>query len=160
YNVFLRAKGGGEPSALSFDGSEGNYYTLQSIAWSPDSKRLAAYRTRPGYRREVHYVESSPSDQLQTKHSVRAYATPRDALDIAEPELFHVGSRKQIDIENALFPNPYSLSRPVWWKDSRAFTFEYNQRGHQLYRVIEVDGESGKARSLISEESATFVDYR
>ncbi len=27
----------------------------------------------------------------------------------------------------------------VWWKDSRGFTFEYNQRGHQIYRVIEVD---------------------
>ena len=160
YNVFLRPKGGVAASALSFDGSEGNYYTLQSIAWSPDSKQLAAYRTRPGYRREVHYVESSPADQLQPKHSVREYAKPGDALDIAQPVLFQVDTRKQIDIDNSLFPNPYSLTRPVWWKDSRAFTFEYNQRGHQLYRVIEVDGETGKARALISEQSPTFVDYR
>src|SRR5262249_54367401 len=65
-----------------------------------------------------------------------------------------------IDISSALFPNPYSLTRPVWWKDSRAFTFEYNQRGHQLYRVIEVDAESGAARALITEERPTFVDYR
>src|SRR5579872_415254 len=54
YNIFLRAVGSTEPpTALSFDGSEGNYYTLRSVAWSPDSKKLAAYHTRPGYDRQV-----------------------------------------------------------------------------------------------------------
>jgi dipeptidyl aminopeptidase/acylaminoacyl peptidase len=48
----------------------------------------------------------------------------------------------------------------VWWKDGRAFTFEYNQRGHQVYRVIEVDGGTGQARALIEETSKAFVDYR
>ena len=43
-------------------------------------------------------------------------------------------------MDNSLYPNPYNLSPIQWWKDSRGFTFEYNQRGHQLYRVIEVDG--------------------
>ncbi len=41
---------------LSADGSEGNYYALDTLAWSPDSKHLAAYRIRPGYKREVHYI--------------------------------------------------------------------------------------------------------
>ncbi len=47
----------------------------------------------------------------------------------------------------------------AWWKDSRGFTFEYNQRGHQVYRVIEVDAASGKARTLIEETSSTFINY-
>jgi dipeptidyl aminopeptidase/acylaminoacyl peptidase len=160
FNVYVRPKGKNEGLALSVDGSEGNYYTLASISWSPDSRRLVAYRVRPGYRREVHYVESSPSDQLQPKHSTRDYAKPGDALDIAQPMLFEVETRKQITIDNTLFPNPYSLSNSVWWKDSRAFTFEYNQRGHQVYRVIEVDGATGKARALISEDPQTFFSYR
>ncbi|MCX6576942.1 MAG: DPP IV N-terminal domain-containing protein [Candidatus Aminicenantes bacterium] len=160
YNVFIRPKGKTEASPLSFDGSEGNYYTLASIAWSPDSKRLVAYRVRPGYQRLVHYVESSPTDQLQPKHSTREYAKPGDTLDIAQPGLFDVEAKKQVVIDNSLFPNPYSLSNPVWWKDGRAFTFEYNQRGHQVYRVIEVDVATGKARALISEEPQTFFSYR
>jgi dienelactone hydrolase len=160
FNVFLRPKGGAQVTPLSFDGSEGNYYTLVSIAWSPDSKRLAAYRVRPGYRREVHYIESSPADQLQPKHSTREYAKPGDALDIAQSVLFDIATKKQFDVNNHLFPNPYSLSRPVWRQDSRAFTFEYNQRGHQVYRIIEVDASTGKARAVISEESSTFIDYR
>src|SRR6202041_147317 len=66
----------------------------------------------------------------------------------------------QTIVDNALFPNPYSLSRPVWREDSRAFTFEYNQRGHQVYRVIEVAAATGAARAVITEESKTFIDYR
>ena len=31
------------------------------------------------------------------------------------------------------------MSELAWRNDSRAVTFEYNQRGHQVYRVIEVD---------------------
>ncbi len=164
FNVFLRPKGKTEASSLvgplSWDGSEGAYYTLASIAWSPDSKRLAAYRVRPGYRREVHYVESSPTDQLQPKHSTREYAKSGDALDIAHPVLFEVETRKQVVIDTGQFPNPFSLSPPVWRQDSRAFTFEYNQRGHQVYRVIEVEAATGKARALISEEPKTFFSYR
>jgi dipeptidyl aminopeptidase/acylaminoacyl peptidase len=160
YNVFIRPKGKTDAVALSYDGSEGNYYTLASIAWSPDSKHLVAYRVRPGYRRQVHYVESSPADQLQPKHSTRDYAKPGDALDVAQPVIFEVETKKQIVVDNSLFPNPYSLSNPVWWKDSRAFTFEYNQRGHQVYRVIEVDVATAKARAVIGEEPQTFFSYR
>jgi hypothetical protein len=163
YNVFIRPKGKTQPSdawPLSFDGSEGNYYALGSIAWSPDSKRLVAYRVRPGYRREIHYVESSPTDQLQPKHSTRVYAKPGDALDLAQPVLFEIATKKQISIDNALFPNPYSLSNPVWRKDGHAFTFEYNQRGHQVYRIVEADGITGKTRAVITEESTTFINYR
>ncbi|HWB85830.1 MAG TPA: DPP IV N-terminal domain-containing protein [Bryobacteraceae bacterium] len=160
FNVMVREKGKTEAYLQSFDGSEGNYYTLASLTWSPDSKHLVAYRVRPGYHREVYYVESSPTDQVQPKHSSREYAKPGDTLDIAQPVMFQIGSKKEVMLDNSLFPNPYSLSRPVWWKDSRGFTFEYNQRGHQVYRVIEADAETGKCRTLINEESPTFVDYR
>jgi dipeptidyl aminopeptidase/acylaminoacyl peptidase len=159
YNVFVRSKDKKEESALSLDGSEGNYYVYRSIVWSPDSKMLAAYRLRPGYHRFIQYVESSPSDQLQPKYSTMEYAKPGDALDIDQPVLFQIEGKKQITIDDGLFPNPYDMSNIVWWKDSRGFTFEYNQRGHQVYRVIEVDAATGKARALISEECATFFCY-
>ena len=160
YNVFLRQKGSKEPATpLSFDGSEGNYYTLRTVAWSPDSKRLVAYHSRPGYDREIHYIESSPADQVQPKFHTVFYQKPGDALDIAYPALFDVTTRKEMEIDHALFPNPYDITPPVWWKDSRGFTFEYNQRGHQVYRVIEVDAETGKTRTVIDEESKTFFYY-
>ena len=159
YNVAVRAKGKRELTLLSFDGSEGNFYTVQSIAWSPDSSKIVAYRVRPGYHRRIQYVESSPTDQLQPRYSSVDYAKPGDALDVPQPVLFDIQTKKQLAVDDALFPNPYQLSPPEWRKDSRAFTFEYNQRGHQVYRVIEVDAATGSPRAIISEEPKTFFCY-
>src|SRR6185437_10545232 len=98
-------------------------------------------------------------DQVQPKHSTLVYAKAGDVLDVAHPALFDVTTKKEICIDNSLFPNAFDLTPPVWWKDGRGFTFEYNQRGHQVYRVIEVDAQSGKARTLIDEQSKTFIYY-
>jgi dipeptidyl aminopeptidase/acylaminoacyl peptidase len=159
YNVWIRTKDKKEESVLSQDGSEGDYYTYASLVWSPDSKKLAVYRLRRGYHRVVNYVESSPADQLQPKFRQMEYAKPGDALDIEVPVLFQVETKKKIDLDNRLFENPYDMSGLAWRKDSRAFTFEYNQRGHEVYRVIEVDGSTGQVRALISEEPKTFFHY-
>jgi dipeptidyl aminopeptidase/acylaminoacyl peptidase len=167
FNVAIREAAKTDAALLSTDGSEGNYYTLQSIVWSPDSTHVVAYRVRPGYHREIHYIRSSPEDQLQPKlestttlnPNARDYAKPGDALDIAQPVLFDVASKKEFVIDNRLFPNPYNLTRTEWHKNSRAFTFEYNARGHQTYRVIEVDAQTAKARAVITEESKTFIYY-
>ncbi len=159
YNVVVRALGAREWAVLGSDGSEGNAYDAQSIVWSPDSRRLAAYRVRPGYRREVHYVESSPEDQLQPKHSTLLYNKPGDVLDTNRPALFDIASRRQTVVDDSLFPNAYSVSALEWRKDGRGVTFEYNQRGHQVYRVIEIDATTGKARAVIDERVPTFFEY-
>ena len=163
FNIAVRPAGGGKLVTLSTDGSEGNFYDPWSIEWSPDSKKIAAYRVRPGYHRYVHYVESSPEDQLQPKNSTLLYAKPGDVLDLEQPVIFDVAGLKpgatMIQIASDLFENPFNLSDLVWRKDSRAVTFEYNQRGHQLFRVIEVDASTGKARAVITEEPKTFFYY-
>jgi len=159
YNVAVREVGEEDFFLLSNDGSEGNTYTRASMAWSPDSKKLAVYRVIPGYQREVHYVDSSPEDQLQPKHSTLIYAKPGDVLDKEQPVIFDVPGKRQIHVDDALFPNAYTLSELEWRDDSRHLTFEYNQRGHQVYRIIEVDAETGATRAVISEEPETFFYY-
>jgi dipeptidyl aminopeptidase/acylaminoacyl peptidase len=144
---------------LSTDGSEGNAYTFQSVSWSPDSKKIAAFRRRPGYERDVHYVESSPRDQVQPKHFTMVYRKPGDVVDFDHPVVFDVDSRRAMPGDETLFVNPYANTRLAWREDSRAVTFEYNQRGHQLYRVIEIDAATGGTRTLIEETSKTFVEY-
>jgi dipeptidyl aminopeptidase/acylaminoacyl peptidase len=159
YNVAIREPGKRDLTILSGDGSEGSYYDPESLVWSPDSKKIIGYKVTPGHRRYVHYIESSPEDQLQPKHSFLPYAKPGDVLDVERPVLFLVDTKKQIVVDNALFPNPYDLSRLVWYKDSRAATFEYNQRGHQVFRIIEINGDTGAARAVVSEEPKTFFSY-
>jgi dipeptidyl aminopeptidase/acylaminoacyl peptidase len=138
-------------------------YTDQGIVWSPDSTKIGAMRIiERGDRRMVRYVDSSPADQLQPKTFERFYAKPGDALDRQERVLIDVGARRETLVDDALFKNPYNLSRAEWWKDSRAFTFEYNERGHQVYRVIEVNAVNAAdaaARTLVEEKSDTFIHY-
>ncbi len=159
FNVAVRPVGAQALTMLSTDGSEGNYYDLRSVQWSPDSRKLAAYRVIPGYRREVHYVESSPEDQLQPKQRTLVYAKPGDVLDVDQPVIFQIEPRQQHVIDRALFPNAYEVSPLVWRKDSMAVTFEYNQRGHDLYRVMEVDAATGRPRAVITEQPKTFFCY-
>jgi dipeptidyl aminopeptidase/acylaminoacyl peptidase len=159
FNVFTRAVGARDWTPLSTDGSEANAYSIQSLSWSPDSKKLAGYRVRPGFKREVHYVMSSPEDQIQPKDVRRLYNKPGDVLDVDQPVLFDLSTRKQTEVSNALFPNAYEMTGLVWRADSRAVTFEYNQRGHQAYRVIEVDARTGAARAIVDEETPTFFEY-
>ncbi len=159
FNIQVRPVGQTQGKQLSADGSETNFYEGRSITWSPDSKSIAAYRIRPGLHRKVEYIESSPEDQLQPKvHSIE-YAKPGDTVDLQQPVLFDVVNGRQIQIDNALFPNPYNLTHPVWWSDGRSFTFEYNQRGHQVYRVIEINAADGHARAIVNEEPSTFFCY-
>ena len=159
YNVAIRETGKTATTLLSIDGSEGGYYDPNSIVWSPDSTKIAAYKIKPGYRRYVHYVQSSPEDQLQPKHSTLQYAKPGDVLDVEKPVLFHVDTRKQIVVDDGLFPNAYDNLPLEWRKDSRAVTFEYNQRGHQVYRVIEIDASTGNTRTIVNEEPRSFFAY-
>ena len=161
FNVFTRDRttAGAPWLPLSTDGSEANAYVIQSLVWSPDSRRLAAYRVKPGYRREVHYVTSSPEDQIQPKHWARLYNKPGDVLEQAQPVVFDLTMRTAVEPATTLFPNAYTVSGMAWRRDSRRLTFEYNQRGHQAFRVIEVDAVTGATRAVVNEETPTFFEY-
>ena len=164
FNLAIRPRGGnGDAVRLSTDGTEKTPYAFNSIVWSPDSKKIVAYKVTQGTQRRVYFVLSSPPDQLQPRlDSTRApqvYRKPGDVVDFREPVLFDVATRTAKVVDRTLFPNPYALSRFEWYPDSRGFTFEDNERGHQVYRVIEVDANTGAARVVIDEQASTFFYY-
>jgi dipeptidyl aminopeptidase/acylaminoacyl peptidase len=129
------------------------------VYWSPDSKHLVAMRLQPGTERRVYLVESSPEDQLQPKLDSYPYLKPGDQVPIRKPHLFDIDARKEMPVSDALFSNPWSVSEMRWTPDSSQFTFLYNQRGHQVMRILALDGKSGEVKPLIDETSKTFIDY-
>ncbi len=157
YNVYVKDKAGKEQQ-LSFDGSPGDYYSSY-FSWSPDSKKLAVNKVRKNEPREIFFVESSPDSQLQPILHKRNYLKPGDALPIKHPSLFDIENMKQIPVDSKVFEYQYSLSNPNWDKNNSAFTFEFNQRGHQVYQVVKVDAETGDTKVIIDETSKTFIDY-
>ena len=158
HNLWIQGKDG-QPVQLSKDGTDEDGYRRGDIHWSPDSKRLAALRTLKEEEHLVNVVESSPKDQLQPKlHSFR-YLKPGDRVAKQRPKLFNVRKRQEIQIEQGLFNNPWRINRIRWAKNSREFTFEYNERGHQVLRVVSVNSRNGKTKPVVEETSNTFVDY-
>ncbi len=159
YNVFIRPKDKPDGAIqLSHDGALGQHY-VPMIAWSPDSRKLAVNRVRPNTQRKIYFVESSPGTQLQPILQERNYLKPGDALPQSQPVLFVIDTRQSFAVDPALIAEQYGLSRLEWRADSRAFTFEYNRRGHQRYEVFSVDAASGQVSALITETSPTFIDY-
>ncbi len=158
YNVYIRNTKDKNEYQLSYDGSPGDFYSSY-FSWSPDSKKLAVNKVRPNEKREIYFVESSPKTQLQPILHKRNYLKPGDALPIKHPSLFDVENKKQIPVDTKDFERQYEISNPGWNKASSAFTFEFNQRGHQAYKVVEVNAETGKTRVLVAEQSNTFIDY-
>ncbi len=158
FNVVLRQKKTGEEIKLTTDGTKDDSYQTR-MKWSPDGKKLVVQRTRRGDERTVYLIESAPKDQLQPKLHSHKYLKPGDPIALSTYCLFDIAKRKRIEIDKTLFPNPWSLRDLRWEADSRRFTFLYNQRGHQVLRVVAVDAETGEAGVLIDEQSETFVDY-
>lgn len=158
-NVYVRPVGGKGEIALTFDGNADLYYS-SAIQWSPDSRKLATVQIRDVKVRRIPLIESSPASQLQPILQWRDYAKPGDVLPISLPVLFDVANRKQIKIEDtSLYENQFSFYISGWRKDSRAFTFEFNERGHQRYIVGEVNAQTGAITKLADEQTKTFVHY-
>ncbi|MCA9291378.1 MAG: DPP IV N-terminal domain-containing protein, partial [Phycisphaerales bacterium] len=160
-NVVLVATDGGEERALTTDGGTDDAY-VGPVHWSPDSAHVVVMQRRAGDRRRVAYIESSPRDQLQPKLHEYDYLKPGDRIPQARPRLFATPSladARAVAVDDALFPNPWSIDRVHWQPDGRAFSFLFNARGHQAMRLLSVDASNGAVRAIIDEPITTFFDY-
>lgn len=157
-NVYICEVATGKEKQLSQDGTLSNYYSSY-IQWSPDSKSVVSCRIRPVEKRYVYYVESSPADQAQPKLHKQEYAKPGDELRFKVPCIFEVESGRRLIPSTELFSHQYELSGPMWNADSKAITFEYNERGHKVYRVLEMSAVDGSVRTLIEEKEEKYVNY-
>ena len=158
YNVWVSDADGKNARQLSLDGTLDRYYSAY-LQWSPDGRYVATCRIRMPKKRYVYYVESSPATQLQPILHQQEYAKPGDEVKQRYPSVFEVATAKAIIPDNKLFPNPYTLEALSWREDSKAVTFEYNERGHKVYRLLEMNVETAQVRTLIEEKSETFVNY-
>jgi len=157
-NIYIKDSVTGTEKALSTDGTHDGYYS-NNISFSPDSKKLAVMHIRAAETRQLYLIESSPSDQLQPKLQTRDYVKPGDALPFRTPVIFDVATGDKKVPSTLLFNSQMDLKGFEWFADSKSVIIEYNQRGHQVYRVLEISAETGVVKTLIEETSNTFVNY-
>ncbi|MFP6905888.1 MAG: prolyl oligopeptidase family serine peptidase [Verrucomicrobiota bacterium] len=158
HNVWIRHEESKKEHQLSEDGTGENAYR-HKVYWAPDATRFMLVRQRKEQPHIVTMVESSPRNRVQPRLKQHNYLKPGDRIRQEQPCLFDVSTLKQIAIDTNAFPNPWKIEQYQWWPDSSAFTFLYNQRGHQVMQVVEIDGKTGNSRALIDERCDTFFDY-
>ncbi len=140
---------------LSHDGKEGMAYGR--FSWAPDSKTLVAFRIEPGERKEVYLIQSSPPGGGRATPQSRPYALPGDKCTTYELNVFDVTTRKQIKPEVDRFEHEWLVPRLRWNRAGHRFAYQQADRGHQRFRVIEVDARSRQVRNLIDERAKTFI---
>jgi len=140
---------------ISKDGSADKPYG--NFEWSPDGKTVVAYKIDPKEIKKVHYVLSSVPGTTRGELKSREYAQPGDDFTSYQPYVFNLSTKtsKKVDVEPTDFFGP----QPLHWRhnSSRYYTYEKADRGHQRFRVIEVDVQTGKTKNIIDEKTKTFI---
>ncbi|HEY1200140.1 MAG TPA: prolyl oligopeptidase family serine peptidase [Niastella sp.] len=154
-NVFLRAAQGGETVQCTTNGDTSNSYG--HIQWSPDSKHLVVFHVFPVEEKPVYYVLSSTDTSFRGVLKSHEYAQPGDPFTGYEMFTINVTDKKLVKVETEL----YNFLDYPWirWRtnDNNFFTFEKADRGHQRFRIIEVNANTGSTRNLIEEQTNTFI---
>ncbi|MDE5996689.1 MAG: S9 family peptidase [Muribaculaceae bacterium] len=157
-NLCVRDVATGQVVQLTTDGTLANYYSTY-IYWSPDSKKFAVNKIRPVEKRYVYYVESSPARGSQPILHKQEYAKPGDELRFKLPVIADVEKNLVIIPDTKLFNHQYDIWGPQWNADSEAITFEYNERGHKKYRILEMSAADGAVRPLVEESHDKYINY-
>lgn len=157
-NLFVLDLATKTESQLSTDGNADKPYG--EFAWSPDSKNIVAYKIDPKETKKVHYVLSSVPGTTRGELKSREYAQPGDDFTAYQPYVFNVAAKTAIKVDAD--PIDFFGAPELHWRDnnSRYYTYEKVDRGHQRFRVIEVDVLTGKTKNIIDEKTKTFIYER
>jgi len=140
---------------LSTDGNADKPYG--EFAWSPDAKNIVAYKIDPKEIKKVYYVLSSVPGTTRGELKSREYAQPGDDFTAYQPYVFNVAKKTAIKVDAD--PIDFFGAPELHWRgnNSRYYTYEKVDRGHQRFRVIEVDVLTGKTKNIIDEKTRTFI---
>lgn len=130
------------------------------FTWSPDSKKLLAFRLIPGDRQLVYLPKSSLPRRTRAGLESRLYDQPGDKLDTFETYVVDPVTKSEIKVD--LDPimgggQPWAGPPNVRWWNGKAI-LEFPIRGYQEHRVVSIDPDNAVAKTLVKEVSQTFID--
>lgn len=151
-------RGDGSEKALTSGATKDFHFTDERLI-SPDGRWMIAPKLREGEHRTVTIVESTPKDQPQPRLIEFRYDKPGDRIDERFPHLFDLDTLAEVPLDESLFATPWEISDFLWLPDSSSFLFRYNQRGHRVMRIVNIDVPSGRVSAVVDEQSTTFIDW-
>ncbi|TDG34834.1 S9 family peptidase [Pedobacter changchengzhani] len=154
-NIFVVDLSTKTETALTNDGTLAKPYG--NFEWSPDGKNIIAYKVDPKETAKVYYVLSSVPGTTRGQLKSREYDQSGDELTTYEPYILNLANKTALKVNSEKID--FFEPRALHWRNNsnRYFTYEKVDRGHQRFRVIEVDVENGKTRNVIDEQTKTFI---
>ena len=155
-NVFIKSVNQGTSSQFTSDGTVTMPYG--NLAWSPDSKYLVGYHIHPVHDSSVYYILTSMPGTTRGQLRSQPYKQPGDPFTTFTMYLFTPGQQRQTTKVNTDTIDFFGAPELHWHaKDKQLFTYEKIDRGHQRFRVIEVNAATGNTRTALDEKTATFI---
>ncbi|MDB5279422.1 MAG: family peptidase [Ferruginibacter sp.] len=154
-NLFIQSVKDGQTEQVTQNGDTAKPYG--QIQWSPDSKHLVVFHINPVKEKPVYYILSSIDTLTRGVLKRNDYAQPGDAFSSYEMFIINMDDKKLLKVNTELYD---FLDYPwIHWRtgDNRYFVLEKADRGHQRFRMIEVDAANGNTRNLIDEKTNTFI---
>ncbi|GAA4322311.1 S9 family peptidase [Mucilaginibacter gynuensis] len=154
-NLFVKNVSDGHEVQFTTDGTSTQPYG--GFVWSPDSKNLIGYHIDPKKTKEVYYVLSSVTGTTRGELKSHEYDQPGDDFTSYEPFIFNIATKAKLPFKTDKI-DFFGTPKLRWREGStRYFTYERVDRGHQRFRVIEVDVQTGNTRNIIDEKTNTFI---
>jgi len=154
-NIYLGTPGGKDARQLTYDGNPLKPYG--ELSWSPDARYLISYRITPQEEKQVSVIFSSLPNTTRGEVKTRGYAQPGDEFTTYEMFVIDVSSKEINKVNSEVID--FFNAPVIRWRhgDNKHFTYEKVDRGHQRFRVIEVDAATGSTRNIIDEKTDTFI---
>jgi dipeptidyl aminopeptidase/acylaminoacyl peptidase len=182
-NLWIRSADGRQSFALTTDGAPHYAYggtpesnplvtakVLQGISsppvvlWSPDSARLFTQRLDERNVRMISLVQSTPPEGAVRPVTItwRRPLTGDPIIPMAEPWVFDIGQRTGRRVDVSPIPTLVTTSieaKEAWWSpDAKQIFLFVRSRYYKTMSLHEVDPSSGRARTVVTETGATFVE--
>lgn len=142
------------PEPVAKSGKRKKRQRDQSAWISPDKKFRFGWDYSGGEDLPVYTIESSPPGGGRAVLQKRTYALPGDRLAQYKLFIIDVETNARLDLDLPIF----DFGQPNFrWIGDHRLLIEKVDRGHQRFRLFDVDPSTGSVRTPIDESSETFI---
>lgn len=159
WNLWIRNAATGKAKPLTTDGVRNFGYGKRkdgaaTVRWSPDSKKLVAFRIderKVGYMYQVVTRVGHPT--LKTQH----YALPGDKnVFLVHPVVIDVAQRTVMHLRMPAEQQLYGWSRVQWGPQSKTFAFVSTSRNQKTERFRVANSTTGQVRTVFKYTAKDF----
>ncbi|GAO42126.1 S9 family peptidase [Flavihumibacter petaseus] len=154
YSAEICAIGDSTRKPFSFRGTPDNYYG--NLSWSPDGKYVVGYRIKEVEDSMIYYVIKAKPNTTRGQLKSIHYKQPGDPFTTFEMFIIRLDGSAPAKVNTEVI-DFFGAPALHWAKqDGTRFLYEKVDRGHQRFRIIEVDATSGNTRTIYDERATTF----